>query len=140
MAELTVAVLTPESALFVGPATSLVARSSAGFYTVLAGHMDSVTDLVPGALRVGTEGGEVAYAVHGGFVQVSHGEGATTATVLASVAERVSDIDVARATAAKESAAAELAGVGEDETDPAVLSARARLARAELRLELASAR
>jgi F-type H+-transporting ATPase subunit epsilon len=140
VAELTVAVLTPEASLFSGVATGLVARSAAGFYTVLAGHMDSVTNLVPGALRVDLDSGEETYAVHGGFVQVSHDETGTTATVLAPVAERVTEIDVARATAAKESATNALSGVSEDDDNPDVLSARARLARADLRLELASAR
>jgi F-type H+-transporting ATPase subunit epsilon len=133
---LTVALVTPESSLFHGAASAVVARSREGYYTVLAGHTDVVTNLVPGALRIDAEDGGDTFAVHGGFVQVAPGEDGTLATVLASVAERVSDIDVARAAAAKESAEAEIAAAGEDETDAALLSARARLARAELRLEL----
>lgn len=136
MAGLTVALVTPESSLFAGEARALVARSREGYYTVLAGHTAVVTNLVPGPLRIDTEVGGDTFAVHGGFVQVTPGDEGTVATVLASVAERVSDIDVARATAAKESAEAAIAAAGGDDSDPDVVVARARLERAELRLEL----
>ena len=91
--------------------------------------------------RVATEG-EIAIAVHGGFFQVGPGEAEdeTLATVLAGIAEKVSEIDVARAQTAKESAEAEIAtdGRNEQETTASVM-ARAALERAELRLSAAKA-
>jgi F0F1-type ATP synthase epsilon subunit len=66
------------------------------------------------------------------------GEEETLATVLAGIAEKVSEIDVARAQAAKESAEAEIAtdSRNEQETTTSVM-ARAALERAELRLSAA---
>jgi F0F1-type ATP synthase epsilon subunit len=75
--------------------------------------------------------------VHGGFFQVGPGEaeGETLATVLAGIAEKVDEIDVARAQAAKESAEAEIAADGRNEQEsPATSTAKAALERAELRL------
>lgn len=133
MATLTVEIVSPEEALWAGEATALIARSSEGEFTILPQHTDTVGDLVPGVVRVATSEGEIAFAVHGGYFQVAPGseEGTTRATVLAGVAERVSEIDVARAQAAKETAEAQVASAA-DEAERAL--AEAALARAELRL------
>jgi F-type H+-transporting ATPase subunit epsilon len=139
---LKVEIVTPEAPLWVGEATALVARSTEGWFTVLPAHMDMVGDVVPSVVRVGTTEGEIAIAVHGGFFQVGPGEAEdeTLATVLAGIAEKVSEIDVARAQTAKESAEAEIAtdGRNEQETTASVM-ARAALERAELRLSAAKA-
>ena len=140
MSTLKVEIVTPEAPLWVGEAKALVARSSEGWFTVLPQHMDMVGDVVPSVVRVDTSEGEIAIAVHGGFFQVGPGEGEeeTLATVLAGIAEKVSEIDVARAQAAKESAEAEIAtdSRNEQETTTSVM-ARAALERAELRLSAA---
>jgi len=139
---LKVEIVTPEAPLWVGEATALIARSSEGWFTVLPGHMDMVGDVVPSVVRVGSSEGEIAIAVHGGFFQVGPGdvEDETLATVLAGVAEKVSEIDVARAQAAKESAEAEIAADSRDEHESAATAmARSALERAELRLSAAKA-
>jgi len=140
VATLKVEIVTPEAPLWVGEATALVARSTEGWFTVLPEHMDMVGNVVPSVVRVGTTEGEIAIAVHGGFFQVGPGEaeGETLATVLAGIAEKVDEIDVARAQAAKESAEAEIAADSrnEQETTASAL-ARAALERAELRLNAA---
>jgi F-type H+-transporting ATPase subunit epsilon len=137
---LKVEIVTPEAPLWVGEAKALVARSSEGWFTVLPQHMDMVGDVVPSVVRVDTSEGEIAIAVHGGFFQVGPGDGEeeTLATVLAGIAEKVSEIDVARAQAAKESAEAEIAADSRNEqaTMTSVM-ARAALERAELRLSAA---
>ncbi len=139
MTSLKVEIVTPEVALWAGEATALIARSSDGDFTILPQHTPTVGDITPGLVRVeaGTE--EVAFCVHGGFFQVGPDAeaGVTRATVLAGVAERVSDIDVARAQAAKESAQAQLSQGELDET--ARSQVEAALARAELRLRLGGA-
>ncbi|HEY5262928.1 MAG TPA: ATP synthase F1 subunit epsilon [Acidimicrobiales bacterium] len=140
MATLKVEIVTPEAPLWVGEATALVARSSEGWFTVLPEHMDMVGDVVPSVVRVGTAEGEIAIAVHGGFFQVGPGEGddETFATVLAGTAEKVNEIDVARAQAAKEAAESEIAADSRNENDTAASSmAKASLERAELRLSAA---
>ncbi len=142
MSTLKVEIVTPEAPLWVGEANALVARSSEGWFTVLPQHMDMVGDVVPSVVRVDTSEGEIAIAVHGGFFQVGPGDGEeeTLATVLAGIAEKVSEIDVARAQAAKESAEAEIAADNRNEqaTTTSVM-ARAALERAELRLSAAKA-
>ncbi len=141
MATLKVEIVTPEAPLWVGQATELVARSSEGWFTVLPEHMDMVGDVVSSVVRVGTSEGEIAIAVHGGFFQVGPGEvdDETLATVLAGIAERVDEIDVARAQAAKAAAEAEIAAEArnDQETVESAL-ARAALERAELRLSARS--
>lgn len=140
MSTLKVEIVTPEAPLWVGEAAAMIARSTEGWFTVLPGHMDMVGDVVPSVVRVGTTDGEIAIAVHGGFFQVGpgEGEGETLATVLAGIAEKVSDIDVARAQAAKDSAEAEIAADSRNEQETtANVMARAALERAELRLSAA---
>jgi F-type H+-transporting ATPase subunit epsilon len=137
---LKVEIVTPEAPLWVGEAAALIARSTEGWFTVLPGHMDMVGDVVPSVVRVDTAEGEVAIAVHGGFFQVGPGEaeGETLATVLAGIAEKVSEIDVARAQAAKDAADAEIAAESRNENETAANSmAKAALERAELRLRAA---
>ncbi len=141
MATLKVEIVTPEAPLWVGEATELVARSTEGWFTVLPEHMDMVGDVVPSVVRVGTTEGEIAVAVHGGFFQVGPGEseGETLATVLAGIAEKVDEIDVARAQAAKVAAEADIAAEARNEQETAAsMLARAALERAELRLSARS--
>jgi F-type H+-transporting ATPase subunit epsilon len=140
VATLNVEIVAPEAALWTGPASALVARSSEGDFTILAQHTSTVGDLVSSVVRVETDEGPIAFAVHSGFFQVGPGlePDTTLATVLASVAERTTDIDVARAQAAKDAAqnALSVAQKSDDEDAVAVLSAA--LERAELRLRAAS--
>lgn len=141
MATMKVEIVTPEAALWAGDATALVARSSDGDFTILPQHTPTVGDIEPGVVRVVTSEGEIAFAVHGGYFQVGPDdvEGVTRATVLAGVAEKTSDIDVARAQAAKERAEAELAAARVEVGDHAAQQlAQSALERAELRLSAAS--
>ena len=142
MATLKVEIVTPEAALWVGEAQALIARSSDGDFTILPEHTATVGDIVPGIVRVETSEGEVAFAVHGGYFQVetSLSEGWTNVTVLAGVAEKTTDIDVARAEASKGRAEAALGASARGESDdtPAHLVAQAALERAELRLRAAA--
>jgi F-type H+-transporting ATPase subunit epsilon len=141
MATMNVEILTPEAALWTGTATALMARSSEGEFTVLPEHTATVGDVVPYVVRVQTtEEGEIAFAVHSGFFQVGKGlePDTTLATVLASVAERTTEIDVPRAQAAKEAAEARLASATKAEDESEELLAYAALQRAELRLSAAS--
>lgn len=143
MASLAVEVLAPGAVLWSGSASALVARSSEGDFTVMAGYAPTVGDIVPTVLRVASEGeGEVAFAVHAGFFQVGPGEaeGETRATVLASVAERTDEIDVARAQAALERAQAQLAAASAGDDPSSYILALEAQQRAELRLRAASAR
>jgi len=120
-------VVTPEAALWSGPATAVMLATSEGNLTVLDGHTPLIGDVVPGEVRIEpAEGDMVHLAVHGGFVQVDTRPGAadgvdgaeetsgpipglsTRVTVLAGIAELASEIDVDRAQQARESAEARL--------------------------------
>lgn len=142
MATLTVEIVSPEKALWSGPATALIARSSEGEFTILPQHTPTVGDIVSTVVRVETTEGEIAFAVHTGYFQVGPGsaEGETLATVLAGIAERTTEIDVPRAEAAKVAAQAQLASTANTEANDTVsyLIALAALERAELRLSAAT--
>ena len=162
-----VEVVTPEQPLFAGGATAVVLATSDGALTVLDGHTPLVGDVVPGEIRVEQpDGAVVRLAVHGGFLQVDTSPGAaagltegdgplaglsTRVTVLAGVAELAPEIDVERATIARDAAqqrVGELGGrsgsaptavSGEDGVVDVELAEAVRaLARAELRLAVAS--
>jgi F-type H+-transporting ATPase subunit epsilon len=140
MATLNVEILSPEAALWTGTASALMARSSEGNFTVLPEHTATVGDVVSSVVRVQTDEGEIAFAVHSGFFQVGKGlePDTTLATVLASVAERTTEIDVVRAQAAKDAAESRLATASKGEDENEELLAYAALERAELRLSAAA--
>jgi F-type H+-transporting ATPase subunit epsilon len=157
-----VEVVTPEQSLYAGGARSVVLATSDGALTVLDGHTPLIGDVVPCELRLEeAEGNVQRLAVHGGFLQVDTSPGAaeplaegdgplpglsTRVTVLAGVAERAEEIDVARAELAKDASTQRLADLnagrapsGEDlEEDVAIVEAESALARAELRLAVAA--
>ncbi len=141
MTTLKVEILSPEAALWSGTASALVARSSEGDFTVLAGHTATVGDVTSSVVRVQTsDEGEIAFAGHTGFFQVGKGlePDTTLATVLASVAERTTEIDVARAQRAKDAAEAQLAAATKAEDGREEILAQAAIERAELRLSAAA--
>ncbi len=155
-------VVTPEQSLVAGGARSVVLATSEGDLTVLDGHTPLVGDVVPCELKVEqADGVLVRLAVHGGFLQVDTSPGAaeglaegdgplpglsTRVTILAGVAELAEEIDVPRAELAKEAATQRVNELGggrggaddEGEEDVARSEAEHALARAELRLAVAS--
>ncbi|MET0420073.1 MAG: ATP synthase F1 subunit epsilon [Acidimicrobiia bacterium] len=135
---LDVQVVSPERVLFEGVADMVVCRPADGDIAFLPGHVPYLGALDVGAVRVilnpeaaqssGQGAGEVAFAVHGGFVEVSNDH----VTVLSDLAEAKDQIDVARAQQAKASAEAALAANPEDE------AAQAALDRATTRVHVAT--
>ena len=127
---LTVEVVSPEAILFTGEAEMVVARTlGGGDIAFLTGHVSFLGALDNWPLRVIQESGQVTFAVHGGFVEVSNDR----VTVLSDVAERSNAIDVERATAAFERADAAM------KADPEDAEAAAAVRRASTRLEVARA-
>jgi len=132
MSEFTFRLVTPQRLLFEGPASYVSAPGSEGYLGILAHHAPLITALSPGKLEVRDPGGALSvYAVSGGFLEVS----ANRASVLADAAERVTEIDRARAAAAFERAQARLGANGErieefdrDRAERALARARNRLA------------
>jgi F-type H+-transporting ATPase subunit epsilon len=163
-----VEVVTPEVTLYAGPATAVVLRTTIGSLTVLAGHAPFVGDVVPGEVKLERDGEPTMHlAVHGGFVQVDTSAHAadgveggdqgpiaglsTRLTLLAGIAERAEDIDVARAQEELAQAQQRLEQlrsgggrgevVGEDGAPASaeLVLAEAALRRAEVRLQVAGA-
>ena len=122
-----VEVVSPEQVLYSGEGDMVVCRTTDGEIAFLPGHEPFLGSLVTGKVRVLQGDGEQAVAVHGGFVEVAHSH----VVVLSDVAELPEQIDVARAEEARSRAEQALRADGDDE------EARAALARAELRLEVA---
>jgi F-type H+-transporting ATPase subunit epsilon len=155
-------IVTPEQSLYAGGARSVVLATSEGDLTVLDGHTPLVGDVVPCEVRVEPEEGTgVSLAVHGGFLQIDTSPGAaeglaegdgplpglsTRVTVLAGVAELATEIDAARAEAARSAASQRVSdlqagrGAGEQDEALALAEAEGALSRAELRVSVAAGR
>jgi len=105
VAELHVELVSVEREVWSGEASSVIARTTEGEVGILPGHAPLLGQLADGGtVRIlGTGGGEVRAAVHGGFLSVTD-EGLT---VLAEVAELADDIDEQRARQALERARSE---------------------------------
>ncbi|MDA8288649.1 MAG: F0F1 ATP synthase subunit epsilon [Actinomycetota bacterium] len=166
-------VVTPERVLFAGEVDEVLTRTDVGEIAFLAHHTEFVgaLDITVVTVRIaaGEEGSTGApaessgerqrFAVHGGFVHMANNR----LSVLAGVAERADEIDVARSRAALEAARERLGREGapsapdrhgaEAAAEPeggtplsgarlallAPASAAAALRRAEVRLEAAGA-
>ena len=91
-------IITPEKTFFDGETTQIVVRTSEGDTGILAGHIDYVSNILTGPLRVKQENGEYrTAAVAEGIIIVSNGE----VTVLPQSAEWADEIDLERAESAK---------------------------------------
>ncbi|HEY6418532.1 MAG TPA: ATP synthase F1 subunit epsilon [Candidatus Binataceae bacterium] len=93
--------VTPTGVVFDGPVTEVTAEGALGQFAVLAKHINYITSLVPGALRINLEDGGVEnWVISGGLAEVKDG----VMTVLAYSAETPASID-AQAAAVEEKAA-----------------------------------
>ena len=119
MATVHVELVSVERLLWYGDATMLIARTTEGERGVLPGHAPLLGELAPGGVvRIQQEGGEeLTFAVHGGFLSVTE----DGVSVLAEIAERADEIDVARAEQALERARS----AGEDDDEAAAAASRA---------------
>lgn len=100
MASLQLRVISQEEELFAGEVDSIQAPGVKGQLGILPKHAPLITQLDIGELRAQAGDEEYAFAIHGGFMHVLSDE----VIVLADVAERVGEIDVERAKAARERA------------------------------------
>jgi F-type H+-transporting ATPase subunit epsilon len=109
---------------------AVIAPGSEGQLGILPSHAPLMTTLDVGELRARRGSEEIMIAISGGFLEVRD----NVVTVLADVAERAEEIDIERARAARERAAALLAT---RESDIDVAATQAALRRALLRLRVA---
>jgi F-type H+-transporting ATPase subunit epsilon len=129
--KLTLEIVTPDRALASEQVDEVQLPGSEGYFGVLPGHTPLLATLQVGELwyRIGQEKHYLAVAF--GFVEVLPDR----VTVLAQVAERAQDIDVARAEAARKRAEE---AVARPQSDVDFEQARVALMKSLIRLQVAS--
>ena len=110
----------------------VVLPGTEGEMGILPHHAPLLTTLKFGLIKIRTRNEEHIFTVAGGVAEIQP----TIVTILADAAENVLEIDVARAEAAKQRAAEELAAVKVEDVD-AYLALEAALRRSNLRLDAA---
>jgi F-type H+-transporting ATPase subunit epsilon len=127
-------VVTPERRLLDEPVDMVTVPGLNGELGILPGHTPLISQLKTGVLTYVQDGKNSQLHVSGGFVEVRDDR----VSVLAVIAERPEEIDVASARAARERLEKQLSGWSGSEDDLEI--ARTELARSEVRLQLASSR
>ncbi|HEU4690166.1 MAG TPA: F0F1 ATP synthase subunit epsilon [Vicinamibacterales bacterium] len=129
--KLTLEIVTPDKALLSVQVDEVVLPGSEGYFGVLPGHSPLLASLQVGELwyRIGQEKHYLAIAF--GFAEILPDH----VTVLARIAEKAEDIDVARAEAAKKRAEERVA---RPQPDMDFERARVALMKALIRLQVAS--
>jgi F-type H+-transporting ATPase subunit epsilon len=100
MANLRLEIVTAERMTYAGEVDIVIAPGIVGQLAILPHHAPLMTMLEPGELCVRKGAEENFIAISGGFLEVLDNR----VVILADAAERAEDIDLARATAAKERA------------------------------------
>ena len=116
--------------VYEGDADIIIAPGIEGEMGILPNHAPLLSTLKLGILKVRYQGEEKAFTISGGVMEVQP----NLVTVLADSAESVTEIDIARAEAAKRRAE-ELLAQGPGPDSDAYLSLEAALRRSNLRLE-----
>jgi F-type H+-transporting ATPase subunit epsilon len=127
-------IVTPERRLLDEPVDMVTVPGLNGELGILPGHTPLISQLKTGVLTYVQDGKNSQLHVSGGFVEVRDDR----VSVLAVIAERPEEIDVASARASRERLEKQLSGWSGSEEDLEI--ARTELARSEVRLQLASSR
>jgi F-type H+-transporting ATPase subunit epsilon len=126
-------IVTAERQVFSDDVTAIIAEGTEGQMTVLPKHAPLITMLAPGELIVRKDTDEQYMVISGGFMEVMPEK----VIVLADACERSDEIDLERATAAKERAEERLKGLT---TEVDQSRAEAALRRSIARLRVAEKR
>ena len=127
-------VVTPERRVFGEPVDLVTVPGLNGELGVLPGHTPLISQLKTGVLSYLQDGRTTQLLVSGGFVEVRDDH----VSVLAEIAERPEEIDVAAARAARDRLEKQLGGWSG--SDDEMESVKTELARSEVRLQLAASR
>ena len=122
-------IICPDRVFYEGEAEMVEFTASEGDIGIYKNHIPLTTAIKPGILTITDDAGGKKAAVHAGFAEVL----GDSVTILAEIAEWPDEIDVERATRAKERAEARLAAK-EDGID--LLRAEIALKKALVRLDL----
>jgi F-type H+-transporting ATPase subunit epsilon len=129
---LTLELATPTRLVVTAEVDEVVVPGSLGYFGVLPGHAPLLATLGTGEVTYRVSREEYHVAVSGGFAEVRNDK----VIILADVAETPADIDRARAERARDRAEARLSGRQQEEVD--YTRAMCALARAQIRLQVAS--
>jgi F-type H+-transporting ATPase subunit epsilon len=127
-------VVTPERRVLGEPVDMVTVPGLNGELGVLPGHTPLISQLKTGVLSYLQDGRTTQLLVSGGFVEVRDDH----VSVLAEIAERPEEIDVAAARVARERLEKQLGGWSG--SDDEMESVKTELARSEVRLQLAASR
>jgi F-type H+-transporting ATPase subunit epsilon len=131
--QLQLEVVTPERRLLSEAVNSVTVPGRGGEMQILPGHAALISELKTGVLSYNQDGTTFQLHVSGGFIEVNNDRVA----VLAEIAERPEEIDVARARLAREHTEKQLSTWSGSEAD--FNKAQVRLEKSMVRLQLASA-
>jgi F-type H+-transporting ATPase subunit epsilon len=121
--------VTPTGVVFEGEVRQVTAVGPLGEFGVLADHINFITSLVPGIMRIDKrDGGSEVWVISGGLTEVKDG----AVTVLASGAQSPASIDRAQAEAEEREANQKMASIsfydpGFPAVEESLLLARARI-------------
>jgi F-type H+-transporting ATPase subunit epsilon len=105
--------VTPARRVLSQPVDEVRAPGALGSFGVLPNHADFVTSLKPGELIVVSSGQTQRFAIGEGFAQVSKNK----VLILAEIADRAEEIDLAGANAEHDAAVGKLANMRKDTED-----------------------
>jgi F-type H+-transporting ATPase subunit epsilon len=123
-----VSIVSPEQEVWRGEADMVVARSPEGEFAILRGHIPFLAALVPGIVKVVSDGDSNVYFVPGGVLEASGLRDDYHVIVLADTARTLDEVDVDEAKRILE----EQRGRMEDVDQRAEAEMRIALARVEL--------
>ncbi len=126
-------IVSQDRLVYEGDADMVIVPGAAGEMGILPNHSPLLSTLKYGILRVRSRGKEEVFTVAGGVVEVQP----SIITVMADAAENVSEIDVARAEAARKRAEELLEKAPPERDSDAFLALEAALRRSNLRLQAA---
>lgn len=126
---LTLKIITPNRVFYEGEAEMVELNTSEGEIGVLPGHLPMTVIVKPGVLTITESEGEKEAALHAGFAEILPDR----VTILAEIIEWPSEIDVARAEAARERAQER---IHEHASDTDIARAETALLRAMARIQV----
>lgn len=119
MATLHIEVVSAEASIYSGEATFVALPGESGDLGILPGHTPLISRIRPGTMKIKTEdGSEENIFIAGGILEIQPG----SVTVLSDTAIRATDLDEAKAIAARERAEEALRNT-QDKADIAVVEA-----------------
>ena len=129
-------IVTPEKNIFSEDITSLTAPTTSGEITILPGHINLLTQIVPGELIIKTEKSTKYMGITGGFLEVNNNE----ITLLADFAVSSEHIAVEKALEAQKRAEELKKRMSENISDQDMAVAAGELRRSLMELHVAQRR